>query len=364
MSFVSTAFVLFFFGVALVFYLIPQKYKWIVLLITSYLFYASSNIKALLFIASSTVVSYFIARRITFLTNKAKTETKNITNKDEKRLFKAQVKTKKKLYVAAGLIFCFGILAILKYTNFCIKNINLLISFFGGGEFNTVNFILPLGLSFYTFQIASYIFDVYYGKYDAENNFFHYALFVSYFPSILQGPISRYNDMKIQFFETQHSFNLKNFQFALQRILWGYLKKLVIADRAKIIVDYVFENHTNLPFYITFMGLVFYSIELYADFSGGMDVVIGVSDIFGIKLKENFRQPFFSKSISDFWRRWHITLGTWMRDYIFYPFSLSKTANNLAKLISNKNKFLGKVIPVCIGNILVFLVVGVWHGAE
>lgn len=365
MSFTSTGFVLFVCAVAAVYYAVPQKHRWIVLLAASYAFYALSNVKALAFIVFSTAVSFCTARKISAVAQKYRGGVQTETDKQKRKLLRASCKKEKKLFLAAGLIVCFGILAAAKYTNFFIENINAFFSLFGTEKhLGMIHLILPLGISFYTFQITSYLFDVYNEKYEAETNVFHYALYVSWFPAILQGPISRYNELKSQFFEESHPFVLKNVQFAVQRILWGYLKKLVIADRAAEVVDYIFGNFETLPWYITFAGLLFYSIELYADFSGGMDVVLGVSELMGIKLAENFRQPFFSQSISEFWRRWHITLGTWMKDYIFYPFSLSKTSASIGKLFSKISTFAGRTVPMCIANLLVFFIVGVWHGAE
>lgn len=362
MSFVSTGFVFFCALVAVAYYLVPKKIKWIVLLFASYVFYALNNVKAIIFIFLSTLVSYLSAVNISKISDTYDGKLETIDDKTERKNLKKECKSKKKLIAGLGLSFCFGILIIAKYTNFFISNINNFIP--EHAKLPALKIILPLGISFYTFQIASYIFDVYNGKYKAEKNFFHYALYVSWFPALLQGPISRYNELKKQFFEEDHRFDITSCQYALQRILWGFLKKLVIADRAAEVVTYIFAEHAKLPWYITFIGLVFYSIKLYADFSGGMDVVIGVSELVGIKLSENFRQPFFSQSISEFWRRWHITLGTWMKDYIFYPFSLSKFASNMGKSISKVNKYAGKIVPMCIANLLVFFVVGIWHGAE
>ncbi len=362
MSFVSTGFVFFCVLVVAAYYLVPQKRKWIVLLLANYVFYALNNVKAILFIFSSTLISYLSAVYISKISDNYDIKLKLLEDKIERKNLKKECKSKKKLIASLGLVFCFGILIIVKYTNFFISNINNFIPEYA--KIPAIKIILPLGISFYTFQIASYIFDVYNGKYKAEKNFFHYALYVSWFPSLLQGPISRYNELKKQFFEEEHHFSITSCQYALQRILWGFLKKLVIADRAAEVVTYIFAEYTKLPWYITFVGLIFYSIKLYADFSGGMDVVIGVSELVGIKLPENFRQPFFSQSISEFWRRWHITLGTWMKDYIFYPFSLSKFASNMGKAIAKINKYAGKIIPMCIANLIVFFVVGVWHGAE
>jgi len=360
MSFVSTGFVLFVFLTTAIYYAIPQKFKWIVLLCASYAFYALNNAKALVFIILSTLISFLAAKKISSIDAECEQKRSAVSDKTERKEIKNQYKKFKKRYAVFGITACFLILAVLKYTNFVVFNINAIFR----TDICMFKFILPLGISFYTFQVVSYLFDVYNGKYEAEQNIFHYALYVSWFPSILQGPISRYNELRPQFFETEHHFSLENTQFALQRILWGFLKKLVIADRATEVVTYIFQNHTNLPWYITFIGFCFYSIELYADFSGGMDVVMGVSELMGIKLTENFRQPFFSQSIAEFWRRWHITLGTWMKDYVFYPYNLADFTGKMGKFLSKINKTAGKLVPACIGNLLVFFIVGVWHGAE
>lgn len=365
MSFISTGFVLFFVFAAVIFYLVPQKIKWIILLAFSYIFYALNDVKAVIFILFSTAVSFFAAKVMDKISAEYEAKLLAETDKKNRKEIRAECKKKKKVFASAGVVSSFLVLAVLKYANFFLSNAAGLAGFFGFDfKFRPFDFILPLGISFYSFQVVSYILDVYNGKYRAEKNFFHYALYVSYFPSILQGPISRYDEMKFQFFEKEHRFSLKNTQFAFQRILWGFLKKLVIADRAAEVVSYVFENHSVLPWYIVFCGLIFYSIQLYADFSGGMDVVLGVSELFDVKLAENFRQPFFSQSISEFWRRWHITLGTWMKDYVFYPLSLSKFSASLGKKISGRNRYLGKTVPACLANLIVFFIVGVWHGAE
>lgn len=367
MDFTSTGFILFSAVALLIYYIVPQKKKWIVLLTSSYLFYAICSFKGLFIIVFSTIVSFFGAKKISSLTelcDKLIEEKKILLEKDEFKTYRKEIKSKfkikKKIISGFTITAILLILAFLKYSNFAITNIN---SFFGT-KLQLLKLILPIGISFYTFQIVSYIFDVYYGKYKAEKNLFHYALYVSYFPSIIQGPINRYNDLCKQFFEDEHRFSLEESQFALQRILWGLLKKLVIADRAADVVTYLFNNHDVLPWFMTWCGLIFYSIKLYADFSGAMDVTIGISNLFGIRLAENFRQPFFSQSIAEFWRRWHITLGTWMKDYVFYPFSLSNFSTGITKRFSVKAPYLARVIPSSIGNLIVFFIVGVWHGAE
>lgn len=360
MTFISTGFVLFFLLTATVFYAVPQKIKWVVLLCASYIFYALNNPRALIFIILSTTISFFIADKLSTINSECEEKRSKTEDKQQRKEIRTHYNAIKKRFISLGVVFCFAILVVLKYTNFVIFNINSVFK----TNIQMFHFLLPLGISFYTFQVVSYMLDVYNGKYPAEKNLFHYALYVSWFPSILQGPISRYNELRPQFFETEHHFSLENTQFAMQRILWGFLKKLVIADRATEVVTYIFGNHAELPWYITFVGLLFYSIELYADFSGGMDVVIGVSELMGIKLTENFRQPFFSQSIAEFWRRWHITLGTWMKDYVFYPYSLSNFSTSMGKKIAKISKTASKLVPACLGNLLVFFIVGVWHGAE
>ena len=362
MSFVSMKLLLLVAAATLIYYTAGKKHQWIVLLIVSYIFYASYGVKPMVFILFTTLVTFFGGLLLEKLENdgKAKLELlKADMSKEEKKKFKAGLKLKKRMVCALVLVLSFGVLAFLKYTNFAVSNINLIT----GSSIKRLELLLPLGISFYTFQSAGYIIDVYQGKYKAEHNVFRYALFVSFFPQILQGPIGRFNTLAVQFFE-KHDFDLENIEYAVQRMLWGYFKKLVIADRAFAGVNEIFTNYNNYTGFMVIFGVLLYCVQLYADFSGGMDVVIGIARIFGIKLDENFRQPFFSHSISEFWRRWHITLGTWMKDYVFYPFSLSKAMNRFSKFTKKVFKgHVGKVLPICLANILVFFLVGVWHGA-
>lgn len=365
MTFISTGFVFFVLLSAVIFYLFPAKKRWCVLLAASYIFYACASLKSCIYLVFSTLLSFFIALWIQKVKDRYADLISKAEDRTEKKVLKEKCRKNKKIVAGIGVCACFGILAVLKYSNFFLMNISSIIVLFKSDYvFKPIKFLIPMGISFYTFSIVSYIIDVYNSKYDAEKNIFRYALCVSYFPSIVQGPINRNNDLRHEFFEKEHNFNLKNTQFAVQRILWGLMKKLVIADRAGQVVSYIFEEYASLPNFIIMFGLVFYSIQLYADFAGGMDIALGVSELFGIKLKENFRQPYFSQSIAEFWRRWHITLGTWMKDYIFYPFALSKTMLEFGKKLSAKNKYLGRVVPMALANILVFLVVGIWHGAE
>lgn len=367
MSFTTLHFFLFITIGILVYYVIPKKVQWVWLLILSYLYYFSFSIKTSVFLMFTTVVTYtggMMLEKINIQSKQYLEENKGTIDKAAKKAYKEKVKKNKRRVVLVMLLLCFGLLGIVKYLNFVIVNIDALVLAIGHGQyFEPVNIILPLGISFYTFQSVSYIIDIYQGKYKAERNVFKYALFVSFFPQLLQGPIGRFDRLAHQLYEG-HAFQLCSIQFGLQRILWGFFKKMVLADRVSGFVNTVFGNYASYGGWYNLVAVLLYCVQLYADFSGGIDIVIGTAEMFGIKMDENFRQPFFSKSIGEFWRRWHITLGAWMKDYIFYPFSLSKYMNRFGKW--SKKHFgaaTGKVLPICLANLLIFFVVGVWHGA-
>lgn len=361
MSFTTFEFFLFIAAAVIIYYVIPKKLQWIWLLIISYVYYASYDISTVWMLLLTTYVTY---RGGILLDRLNEQKPQDGISREEKKDFKKNIVRKKKKIVLAMVLIAFGMLGIMKYTNFMLGNIDAVLRLFGSGkQIGVLNLTLPLGISFYTFQSISYVVDVYRGKHKAQGHFFKHALFVSFFPQLLQGPIGRYERLGSQLYEG-HSYNLKELQFGVQRILWGFFKKMVLADRVNAAVLLIFHNYWNYGGWYNVLGVLLYSIQLYADFSGGIDIVIGIAQMFGITMDENFRQPYFSRSISEFWRRWHITLGTWMKDYIFYPFSLSKSMAKFGKW--SKKKFgnnVGKLLPVGLADILVFFVVGVWHGA-
>ena len=327
---------------ACLYYLIPKKYQWELLLFVSFGFYATYGIRYMGYILFTIITSYCITR-----------------------LMAAQKeKLMRRRWLIFGLVSNFGILVFLKYVNFTILNLTSLFSVFHQAfPLGKLSIVMPLGISFYTFQTMSYVIDVYQKKYEPETNIFRLALFTAYLPQLLQGPIGRYDRLAPQLFEP-HDFNLKNIEYGAQRIAWGLAKKLILADRAYVFSKAVFADLNTYSGMYVIVALLTFSIYEYCDFSGGIDIVIGTAEIFGIRMDENFRQPFFSKSIGEFWRRWHITLGTWMKDYIFYPFSLSKQMNRFGKW-SKKHlgNTVGKAMPICLADLLIFFVVGIWHGA-
>lgn len=369
MSLVSTGFLVFLLVGVIAYYLVPKKAQWAWLLIMSYAYYLCSGYKTVIFILLTTCVTYAagicLSRLEKQLADYLKTED---LSREDKKAYKEKTKHRKKCVVVAALLVVFGVLAVVKYHNFAIENMNSIINAFGGkGRISTFTLLLPLGISFYSFQSIGYVIDVYRGKVEACTNIFKYALFVSYFPQITQGPIGRYDRLAPQFFSA-HKYDLVVIQHGLQRMAWGLFKKFIIADRAGVVADLVFNNPGQYHGIYVVIGVLSYCAQLYGDFAGGIDMVMGASEMFGIELDDNFKQPFFSHSIGEFWRRWHITLGTWMKDYVFYPFSLSKPVNKLGKNLKKHSctrfgKYMAKALPICLADLLIFFIVGVWHGA-
>ena len=228
----------------------------------------------------------------------------------------------------------------------------------------SIRLIIPLGISYYVLSIIGYLVDVYYKKIQAEHNYFKFLLFVLYFPKILEGPISKYQNISKQLYEG-NKFDFRRLTFGLQRVCWGYFKKLVIADRLAIIVQNIFTNYYGREGSVFFVGAIFGAIQLYADFSGCMDIALGVSECFGIKLEENFNLPFISRNAAEFWRRWHITLGAWFRDYIYMPLSVSSRIIKITNIIRKKcGKRLSKAFSSFIPIMTVWMLTGLWHGTS
>jgi len=366
MIFSSDAFLLFILLVFIVYFIVSKKHQWKILLVASYVFYLSLGGGTLLYLALTTL-STFIAglmlEKIQRACNLKISAGGDSLTTDLKKGYRDSARRKKNMVMVAVLLVNFGILALLKYNEFFFTNINFLLGVFSTGQkLSALNLLLPLGISFYTFQSCAYVIDVYRGKIEADKNLAKFALFVSFFPQIIQGPISRYSDLAHQLYAS-HEVDYTRIKFGLQLMLWGFFKKLVIADRVAFLVDTVFKDYLSYEGIVIFIGALLYSIQIYCDFSGGIDIIRGIAEVLGINLTENFRRPFFATSIEDFWRRWHITLGSWVREYIFYPLSLSRAFTRLGKL-SRKvlGNYLGKLMPTFLAMLLTFLTVGIWHG--
>lgn len=368
MLFTSLAFFIFLAVTLIFFYALPKKCQWIVLLVASFIFYLSFSWKFLFFIISTIVTIYGATYGIDKV-NKTQEKylAENELDLDKKKEYKAKNKKKKKLYVTLCILFNIGVLFVLKYANFVISSFQGIISWFGAKPSPiTLNLILPLGISFYTFQAVGYLADVYWGKVAFEKNIFRLALFTSFFPQIIQGPISRYNELAPQLAEHK-KFSYDKIMRGIMLILWGLFKKLVIADVFGGVVTNGFGAVSSLNGLQAWFTLIAYLIQDYTDFSGCIDIAMGVAECFGIGLPQNFERPYFSLTISEYWRRWHMSLGSWFKDYIFYPISISKFSINLGKFCkkhSKKNSYVAKQIPAFFGLIIVWLSTGLWHGAS
>ncbi|EHR32613.1 MBOAT family O-acyltransferase [Helcococcus kunzii] len=337
----------------------PSK-QWIVLLLSSYFFYFFTETWFSVYLFITTLSTYFIAKKIYSIREHYQPDTGKLTRQD-----KNIIKSHQRKWLVLALVLNFGILGYLKYSVFIFRNINRFLSSINlNFDIPIFRMFLPLGISFYTFQAMGYLIDVYRNKAKPVENFFQFSLFLAYFPQIIQGPIHRFSDLFDQLI-AGHIFDYKKFTFGLQLMLFGYFKKIVIADRAKIIVDTIFADTQKYQGLYLIIAVLFYTIQIYGDFSGGMDIITGISEAIGINLVKNFERPYFARSVSEFWKRWHITLGSWMRDYVFYPLSLSKPFSKLSKFSRKKlgPKF-GKQIAPSLASMIVFILVGIWHGAN
>ena len=357
------------FACAAIYYLAPKRLRFVVLLLASYAFYAAQSAAALLYILLTTASTWAGALYIGRAANALKAELKEkkaVLSAQEKKALKAAAKKKQRIAFLAVLLLNFGLLAFLKYFNYTAHHAASLLSLISGTRIAAprLNLLLPLGISFYTFQSMGYLIDVYNGKYAPEANPAKFALFVSFFPQLIQGPIGRYDALAPQLLAPNH-FDGRNIFDGATLILWGFFKKKVIADRALPLVAAVFGDQSAYGGAVIVLAVLFYSLQQYADFSGGIDIVTGIAQLMGVRLAPNFKRPYFSTSLGDFWRRWHISLGSWMRDYVFYPFALTGPMTRLSKALRKRGlAHLSRALPAALGNILVFLLVGVWHGAQ
>jgi alginate O-acetyltransferase complex protein AlgI len=326
MLFNSLHFLVYFPVVFVIFLLTPKKFKCVILVIASYYFYAQWKFSYLFLIVLSTAVDYFIALKIS-------STAKN---------------SNKKIYLSISLIVNLGLLFIFKYFNFFSESFASIAHHWGLSYLNPhIDFLLPVGISFYTFQTLSYSIDVYHGKIRPEKNVIVFALYVSFFPQLVAGPIERASRLLPEL-KKAFIFDYNRFVSGLQLIVWGFFKKVVVADRVSVFVDQVYGNPQGFDGVIILLATYFFAFQIYCDFSGYSDIAIGVARIFGIQLMRNFERPYFSKSIVEFWRRWHISLSSWFRDYVYIPLG----GNRGGKYVLYRNL------------IIVFLVSGLWHGAN
>ena len=364
-----TTFRFFIFAVLLViiYFVIPKKWQWLVLLAASLGFYALAGLSNSFYILITAGTTYGASIWIQKLCDECSDflkKNKELLPREERKKYKQKNVNRRKAILIVTLVINFGILCAFKYTNFIIKQINVFRNLSSLPELDLLSIIVPLGISFYTFTSMGYLIDVYWEKNKPQKNFLKLLLFTSFFPQITQGPISSYRQLGHQLFE-EHRFEYKNFSYGAQRFIWGLLKKLAIADVASVFVDNLFNNFYVYPGISVFLGILCYALQIYADFSGYMDMMCGLCEILGIELAENFERPYFSKSVAEYWRRWHITLGEWFKTYVYYPVGFSRLAVNVGRKGQKRfgNKF-AKEMPATIALIVVWFTTGLWHGAN
>ncbi len=325
MTFNSWEFLIFYPIVALLYFLLPKKLKWPMLLIASYYFYAFYQAELLFLIIGTTLVSWLSSLVI------ERTESRGV----------------KKLMLTLTLVVCLGVLVLYKYFNFLAGSVVSIIELFGGQAPAVVlNLVLPVGISFYTFQTLSYVIDVYRGNIKTERNFFFYALFVSFFPQLVAGPIERPDNLIPQLKEA-HKWSNENAIKGAKHMLVGFFKKIVVADLISVYVNSVYNDVQSATALGVIIATALFAVQIYCDFSGYTDIAIGCARIMGIRLMKNFDHPYTSTSIKEFWGRWHISLSTWFRDYLYIPLggNRCKKPRHLLNLM------------------IVFTVSGLWHGA-
>jgi D-alanyl-lipoteichoic acid acyltransferase DltB (MBOAT superfamily) len=326
MLFNSMAFAVFLPIVFIIYWVLPHKFKWLLLLVASYYFYMSWNAKYVFLILFTTVISYSAAILL--------------ERQDSKKV--------KKLILAGTAILCLGVLFVFKYFNFVSSSITRVFNLFSL-NLNpvTLKLVLPVGISFYTFQTLSYVIDVYRGDVKAECHFGYYAVFISFFPQLVAGPIERTRNLLPQI-KQKHNFDYTQAAYGLKLMVWGFFKKIAIADVLSVYVDSAYSSLDTCSSFNLLLAVLLFTIQIYCDFSGYSDIAIGTAKLLGVNLMKNFDSPYFSTSIKEFWSRWHISLSTWFKDYVYIPLG----GNRCSTAKRDRNL------------IITFLTSGLWHGAN
>ena len=367
MQIISLTFLLFLAGLLLAYYLVPKKAQWWVLLAGSLCFYALGGLSGLAFLGVTALTAWGAALWIGRSAARQKDwlkEHKQELSKQEKEQYKLRGKRARRRMLVACLVLNFGILCAFKYLHFLLAQADAVAALFGGHVTDTIQWLVPLGISFYTFQTMGYVVDVFWGKVAPERNPLRLLLFTSFFPQITQGPISSHAALAGQLF-AEHRLNYEDFVHGAERLIWGFFKKMAVAN---ILAGYVQDVFANYPGYAgpaVLLGALCYSAQIYADFSGYMDIMCGLCQMLGIRLTENFERPYFSKSVAEYWRRWHISLGVWFKTYLYYPLAVSRWNQRLGKAAKQRlGKAFGDYLPATLALVLVWLTTGLWHGAS
>lgn len=331
MLFNSIVFLVFLPTVFILFWLCPKRFRWTILLIASYVFYMWWNWKLVFLILFTTLISYLCGLLVCKYNNSVKL---------------------KRTFLITSLVLCFGVLVFFKYFPFLADVYSDIVAIFGGKRINGFfDIMLPVGISFYTFQTASYVIDCYKGIIEAEKHFGYYALFVSFFPQLVAGPIERPEDLLPQLRKSgsgEISIKQIDYSSAFRLMLIGFFKKIAIADVIGIYVNTVYQDLSGANGFAVLIASLLFAVQIFCDFSGYSDIAVGCAKLFGVELTENFKNPYGSKSIKEFWNRWHISLSKWLRDYIYFPLGGSRV----------------KKFRWVLNIMIVFFISGLWHGAN
>ena len=354
MSFASVEFVIFFAALLALWYSFGGRLQRGLLLLANMVFYSFAGLRGLAFMLLTALATYGSARAISGIFERSDADIKarrDELSKDERKALKAAAKASAKRVLVSCLILDIGILAAVKYSRMFLASVP---SWLGA----------PLAVSFYTFMAVAYLVDVYWKRFPAEKDLVRFLTFISFFPQMVQGPISRWGDLSKSLFE-RHSFDILSFRAGFLRVLWGYAKKLIVADRLAPLIRTVSGSPAEYRGAYVFILIAAYALQLYADFTGGIDITIGLSRMLGISVTENFRRPYFSKSTAEYWRRWHMTMGSWFRDYVFYPLYTSKAVSGMSRRLRDAgHPAAAQRLSMWLCTMFVWALTGLWHGAS
>ena len=360
MGFISVEYPIFLVCSACLYFIAPKKSRYIVLLLSSLVFYAWNDWRYIFFMLPTALVCFLAALFISKQNDTLKKRLSEASDSSEKSILRTAFQKKNTAVLIAAIAFMLGLWIISKFHHRILALAGAILRAEESLSFESAFSVL--GISYYTFCAIGYLLDVYWKHYSAERNPLKLLLFLIFFPHILQGPFARYNHLGKQLYEG-HDFDYKRISFALQLMLWGYFQKLVIADRFAIFVDTIFSNWQDYQGFMLLAAMAFCAIKMYTDFAGCMCIAGGTAEIFGIHLEENFHQPYFACSVADFWRRWHITLGNWFKDYLCMPIVMSNPMKKLSKKVTKKwGRSAGKNCSMVFALAAVWICTGLWHG--
>ncbi|HCI74514.1 MAG TPA: hypothetical protein DHV42_08280 [Lachnospiraceae bacterium] len=366
MNITSMQFVVFCTLLTILYYVLPGSIQWILLLVFSLFFYTRAGYPALAFLLVTAVAAFGTALWMERENERARALAAACGDRAGKAACREASRKKKKRVFILMCILTFGIWIVTKYSGMLLDTFAPILPAGTAGTARTFldRMIVPLGISFYTFTCAGYVIDVSRKKYMAEKNPLKFLLYVSFFPHIIQGPFSRFDRLGKTLF-VPHRFDWERMSQGLGRVVYGYCQKLLVADKLAPTISTILANPSATPGVYLFFTILGYGIQLYADFAGYMNIMCGLCQVLGIELEENFRQPYFAVSIQNYWKRWHITLGNWYSDYVFYPASMGKTAQKIGRMARERfGARMGKLLPSYFAMVFVWTLTGLWHGAS